>query len=205
MTKIKIAIVCAVALAALATDLFQFQTIKALRQENQALKQQQAAQITSLQAQLAQDTATASSDASIREAQVREVARLRGEVARLREATDGLAKARQEIQTLNQRVASETEARAQSGAALQAAQAETQRTQNMNVCLDNLRRIDGAKQQWALENKKLSTDTPAMEDLRPYLAKGPNGELPACPDGGTYTVGTVGERPTCSIPGHALP
>jgi DNA repair exonuclease SbcCD ATPase subunit len=207
MNKVKIAVVCAVALAALVTDFFQFQSIKALRQENEALKRE-AAQVAPLQEQLAQaqhDAAAVSSDAPKRDAQVRELAKLRGEVARLRQQTNELAKARQEIQTLGQRIASEREAAAQSSAALQAAQSETRRTENANACVNNLRLIDAAKQQWALENKKQSTDTPAMEDLRPYIGRGPNGDLPSCPDGGTYTIGAVGEKPICSNPAHVLP
>jgi hypothetical protein len=207
VSKFKIAIICAVALAALATDFTQFQTIKALRQENEALKQE-AAQVAPLQQQLAQatnDAASASGDASVRETQVRDLARLRGEVARLREKTNELAKARQEIQTLNQRIASDAEVRAGSAAALQASQAEAQRMQNVNACINNLRLIDAAKQQWALESRKQTTDTPTIDDLKPYLAKGPNAEMPVCPDGGTYILGTVGEKPTCSNPTHALP
>jgi hypothetical protein len=65
--------------------------------------------------------------------------------------------------------------------------------------------MDAAKQQWALEYRKQTSDTPAMSDLQPYLGRGPNGELPVCPDGGVHTSGNVGEKPTCSIPGHVLP
>jgi hypothetical protein len=73
-----------------------------------------------------------------------------------------------------------------------------------SLCINNLRLIDSAKQQWALENNKKSTDTPTMEDLKPYLA-GPNGNFPKCPDGGEYILGSVGEMPRCTIPGHVLP
>ena len=38
-----------------------------------------------------------------------------------------------------------------------------------------------------------------------YLGGGQNGKFFTCPQGGTYTIGSVGEKPTCSIPGHALP
>jgi hypothetical protein len=78
-------------------------------------------------------------------------------------------------------------------------------TAQQNACINNLRLIHSAKQQWALDEKKQSTDTPTLEDLRKYLGRGPNGELPVCPDGGAYTVGSVGEKPTCSHPGHVLP
>lgn len=73
-------------------------------------------------------------------------------------------------------------------------------------CITYLRLLDAAKGQWALENRKGIFDTPTMEDLKKYMM-GPalNGELPVCPDGGAYTPGRVGEKPTCSIPGHVLP
>jgi K+-sensing histidine kinase KdpD len=198
--KFKIAIVCAVAVAALAMLFVQQQTLKELRQENETLKQQ-AAQVAPLQAQLAGAAQTAAGAAAAQEEQTRELARLRNEVSRLHGQTNELARARREIQSLHQEVVSETEAR--KGA--MAAQSETLRIQNGNACINNLRLIDASKQQWALENKKQNTDTPTLEDLRPYLGRGTNGELPTCPDGGVYTVGAVGEKPTCSLPGHALP
>jgi len=69
-----------------------------------------------------------------------------------------------------------------------------------NACINNLRQLDAAKQEWALEKSKSATDTPTKEDLMPYLRR-----WPVCPQGGTYTIGAVGEKPTCSIPGHVLP
>ena len=74
-----------------------------------------------------------------------------------------------------------------------------------NGCINNLRLIDSAKQQWALEQRKLATDTPTWEDLRPYVGSGPTGELPKCPAGGDYKINQVGSKPTCSIPTHQLP
>ncbi len=78
-------------------------------------------------------------------------------------------------------------------------------TSQQNACINNLRLIDAAKQQWALENKKQSTDTPAISDVQPYLGRGVKGEMPVCPAGGSYTLGSVGEKPTCSISDHVLP
>ena len=78
-------------------------------------------------------------------------------------------------------------------------------TSQGNACINNLRLIDAAKQQWALENHKQNTDTPTVADLTPYLGRGPRGQFPVCPQGGTYTIGSVGEKPQCSIPGHVLP
>ena len=77
-------------------------------------------------------------------------------------------------------------------------------TANQNACISNLRIIDAAKGQWALENHKQNSDTPTMDDIRPYVGRGVSGEVPVCPDGGVYTLGKIGERPTCSIPGHVL-
>ena len=74
-----------------------------------------------------------------------------------------------------------------------------------NACISNLRIIDGAKQQWALEYKKQRTDTPTAQDITPYMGRGPAGQFPVCPQGGTYIIGSIGEQPRCSIPGHVLP
>jgi hypothetical protein len=78
-------------------------------------------------------------------------------------------------------------------------------TSQENACINNLRLIDASKQQWALENKKQSTDTPTAADIQPYMGRGAKGEMPVCPAGGVYTIGSVGEKPTCSQPGHVLP
>ncbi len=78
-------------------------------------------------------------------------------------------------------------------------------TAQKNACINNLRQIDGAKQQWALENGKVTSDTPASTDLQGYMGRGATGSFPSCPAGGTYTIGNVGATPSCSISGHALP
>jgi competence protein ComGC len=75
-------------------------------------------------------------------------------------------------------------------------------TAQKNACINNLRRIDGAKQVWALQNNKDTNSTPTMQDLAPYL-KGNVASL-HCLAGGTYTINKVGEPPTCSIPSHEL-
>ena len=76
---------------------------------------------------------------------------------------------------------------------------------SQNACIINLRLIDSAKQQWALENHKQNNDTPTEQDLAPYFGFGPTAKFPACPEGGKYIIGTVAEKPRCSIPGHVLP
>jgi hypothetical protein len=73
--------------------------------------------------------------------------------------------------------------------------------QPVNVCINQLRQLDGAKQQWALENRKAASDIPTEKDISAYLKDG----IPKCPAGGSYTINAVELVPTCSIPGHALP
>jgi hypothetical protein len=75
-------------------------------------------------------------------------------------------------------------------------------TAQMNACINNLRQIYAAKQEWALENQKPADATPAENDLTPYLS---NHQMPHCPAGGIYTIGVVTNAPTCSIPNHVLP
>ncbi len=72
------------------------------------------------------------------------------------------------------------------------------------ACQENLTKIDGAKEQWALENKK-SNDTSCgatdvfLDDGNICGANGYIKKKPSCPSGGTYTVNNVGTDPTCSI------
>jgi|GEM_PF-4648223 len=73
-----------------------------------------------------------------------------------------------------------------------------------NACINNLRLIDAAKQQWALEKGASPTNVPTWDDIRPYMRPSGDGSDPACPAGGSYTIGSVSNAPTCSIPGHVL-
>jgi prepilin-type N-terminal cleavage/methylation domain-containing protein len=75
-------------------------------------------------------------------------------------------------------------------------------TAQTNACINNLRQIDGAKEQWALENKKVTGATVNDTDITPYLK---NSAMPTCPAGGKYTAGNVGTDPGCDQSGHALP
>ena len=97
----------------------------------------------------------------------------------------------QQIQTENQQANTAPEPSAE-----QQLSAVTQ----LNTCINNLRQIDAAKQEWALEKGKKSTDTPTMDDLKPYLRN-----IPHCPAGGAYTINAAGQSPECSIPDHKLP
>jgi prepilin-type N-terminal cleavage/methylation domain-containing protein len=86
------------------------------------------------------------------------------------------------------------------------------RTQSQkNACINNLRQIDGAVQQWALENKAAASASPGFTDISSYLKN-----QVVCPAGGTtfgnsYTINGVTNKPTCtttsggSANGHVLP
>jgi hypothetical protein len=70
-----------------------------------------------------------------------------------------------------------------------------------SACCENLQKIDGAKQQWALEQGKKDTDIPTWNDLvntdsihYAYLKR-----TPVCPRGGTYTIGAVAADTVCSL------
>jgi prepilin-type N-terminal cleavage/methylation domain-containing protein len=82
-------------------------------------------------------------------------------------------------------------------------------TSQKNACINNLRQLDGAKQQWALENKQLSTASPNSAAVQVYLGRGAAGTYPSCPASGTYTLNNVSTAPTCSLSGgttlHVLP
>ncbi len=71
--------------------------------------------------------------------------------------------------------------------------------QGLTPCVSNLRQIDAAKDQWMLEKIKTSNDVPTWDEILPYLNKS---QIPVCPQGGTYTIGRIGDPPICSIAGH---
>jgi prepilin-type N-terminal cleavage/methylation domain-containing protein len=71
-------------------------------------------------------------------------------------------------------------------------------TSQTNVCINNLRIIDTAKQQWALETGQTPTAVPANSDVVPYLGKAGTA-IPLEPLGGTYILGSVSIAPTCSM------
>ena len=74
-------------------------------------------------------------------------------------------------------------------------------TAQKNACINNLRQLDGAKEQWALENKKSAGTATVSTEIDAYL----KGSLaPTCPGGGTYTYGAVGTDPVCTITEHDL-
>ncbi len=84
-------------------------------------------------------------------------------------------------------------------------------TSQTNACINNLRQLDGAVQQFALENKKAATASVQLSDCTPYLKNSV-----VCPAGGTtiddsYQTTDCQTAPTCIAPGggsangHILP
>lgn len=61
-------------------------------------------------------------------------------------------------------------------------------------CINNLRLLDAAKEQYALENNKDATTTPVDADVTPYLK---SNAMPTCPSSGTYAILAIGTKPTC--------
>ena len=84
-------------------------------------------------------------------------------------------------------------------------------TSSVNACINNLRQIDAAANQFALENRKTNGEAIRFPyDLTPYIKLNAAGKIPGCPMGGLYTINKVGDTPTCSIgtklvPNHVLP
>ena len=79
---------------------------------------------------------------------------------------------------------------------------KARQTAQTNVCINQLRSIQAAKEQWALENKKKQTEVPTESEVTTYLKAG---DFPICPAGGNYLINAVDENPTCSVPKHQLP
>jgi len=86
-------------------------------------------------------------------------------------------------------------------------------TSQANACINNMRKIDDAANQWALERGQRTGNAITFpSDLTPYIKLNKNGSIPGCPANGTYSVGNVGNVPsvTCSLgstvtPAHVVP
>ena len=76
-----------------------------------------------------------------------------------------------------------------------------------NACVNNLRLIQAAKDQYSIENNEADTLTPSASDVSPYFRATPlmsNG-LPKEPQSGNYTLGAIDTAPTCDVGGsHSI-
>jgi hypothetical protein len=136
-----------------------------------------------------------------------ELLRLRSQVKQLSDEKAQMLKQLTTAQSQAERSqaeAQQVQARASENAKAMAEQQILQAKQNqaaVAVCINNLRQIDAAKQQWALEHQKGPDAVPQPLEIAPYL---PNAQVPLCPAGGRYSLNAVNRAPTCSIPGHVL-
>lgn len=141
---------------------------------------------------------------------------LQAEMERLRKENEGFDEAKKE----NEKIVSEKAETDKRVRELQRAQIEARReklaTENQllqqrtkeaqsaahaatqPICFQMMKQIQGAKEQWALENRKDATGLPTAENLALYLR---GAQLLKCPAGGTHTINYVGQLPICSVHG----
>jgi len=134
-----------------------------------------------------------------------ELLRLRNEVHQLRDEKKQLAKQAQAAQAANpqqQLTQQQLQLLQAENNQLRAQTQQIQQGNQVGVCQNNLRQIEGAKQQWAAQNQRPAGALVGAQDLAPFL---PNKAVPMCPAGGVYTLNPVGINPICNIAGHVLP
>ncbi len=68
------------------------------------------------------------------------------------------------------------------------------------ACLSNLREINQAKEQYAMECRKQEGDEVSWSDIVPGYLK----TQPACPLGSAYGLQIIGTYPTCANPQHVM-
>ena len=69
------------------------------------------------------------------------------------------------------------------------------------TCINNLRLIDSAKEQYAIENNIANGSGTTSTDCTPYLK---NNAFPTCPGTSTaYTTNNIGTFPACALSGSA--
>lgn len=65
----------------------------------------------------------------------------------------------------------------------------------LRICVNNLRQIDSAKDQWALESSKSTGGACTIDDIMPYLRR----TEPKCPVGAkAYIVNVIGTSAECN-------
>ena len=72
-----------------------------------------------------------------------------------------------------------------------------------NKCVNNLRLIQAAKDQYAIENSVPDTVEPGTAEVQVYLK---NNVMPSEPTGSTYTINPINTNATCDTgtDGHVL-
>jgi prepilin-type N-terminal cleavage/methylation domain-containing protein len=74
-------------------------------------------------------------------------------------------------------------------------------TSQQNACINNMRQITAAVNEWALETGQTTGATVANTELTPYIQLNSASSIPGCPAGGSYSINAVGSIPqvTCSL------
>jgi len=75
-------------------------------------------------------------------------------------------------------------------------------TSQQNACINNLRQIDAAINEWALENGQSNGNSiGGVATISAYIKLNSNNSVPGCPATGTYTTYNVGSNPqvSCSL------
>ena len=86
-------------------------------------------------------------------------------------------------------------------------------TSQQNACINNLRQIDAAINEWALETGQSSgASVASVATVSAYIKLNSNNSIPGCPATGTYATSTVGGAPqvncslsTLTVTPHKLP
>ncbi len=71
-----------------------------------------------------------------------------------------------------------------------------------NSCIANLKQLEGATAQWAMEHNKRETDIPPLDEL--YGATNYIRAICLCPQGGKYVFRSFKEKSYCTVVGHTL-
>ena len=74
---------------------------------------------------------------------------------------------------------------------------KARQTSQTNACINNLRIVDAAKQQWALETGQVTSASPVSSNIVPYLGRS-GSVMPTCPIGSSaYNINPLTSVPTC--------
>jgi general secretion pathway protein G len=75
-------------------------------------------------------------------------------------------------------------------------------TSQQNACINNLRQIDAAINEWALETGQTTGNPVAsVATVSAYIKLNASSSVPGCPAGGTYSTFNIGDNPqvSCSL------
>ena len=191
MTTIQKTLITAALIASVGAGIYEAKESAAARAEVRTLQAQQvplAEQVRQLQAE--RDRAT------------NRIAGLKEELAKNEKNNSELLKLRGEVGVLRNKLKQTNDATLANVSNSKTLASEIKmKEMQVNACINNLRQIDAAMQQFALEHGLTETNIVTVDEIAPYL-KEPSLQ---CPSGGTYKIGKMSEVPTCSIPGHTLP